>query len=206
MKRQERDLERWLAANAREQPLAVILGTSWNALSFARSLGRRRVPVLLLESKRNLGSYTRYGKVLALPPVDDDPAGVDQDLAVRGRPPRRSRSARAHGRCPDPAPLAARAAAQALLPFRGSGARRPWSRSSTSDCNTRSRKRRAYRFRGPTSRSRPRRCESSRPSCPSPACSSRTRHTSAARALGQKVLRRSIGRRARLRLRATRRT
>ena len=70
---QERDLERWLASNAGGRPLAVILGTSWNGLSFARSLGRRGVPVLLLESKRNLGSYTRYGKVLALPPVDDDP-------------------------------------------------------------------------------------------------------------------------------------
>ncbi len=54
-------------------PLAVILGTSWNGLSFARSLGRRGVPVLLLESKRNLGSHTRYGKVLALPAPDDDP-------------------------------------------------------------------------------------------------------------------------------------
>jgi len=72
-----RELEHWLAANAAKQPLAVILGTSWNALSFARSLGRRRVPVLLLERtgkrKRNLGSYTRYGRVLALPDVDDDP-------------------------------------------------------------------------------------------------------------------------------------
>ena len=73
MKLQERGLEHWLAANVREQPLAVILGTSWNALSFARSLGRHGVPVLLLESSRNIGSYTRYGKVLALPPVDDDP-------------------------------------------------------------------------------------------------------------------------------------
>jgi predicted ATP-grasp superfamily ATP-dependent carboligase len=73
MTAQERDLERWLAANARARPLAVILGTSWNALSFARSLGRRRVPVLVLESRRKLGSYTRYGKVLAVPHVDDDP-------------------------------------------------------------------------------------------------------------------------------------
>ena len=74
MKRQERDLERWLAAHAREQPLAVILGTSWNALSFARSLGRRRVPVLLLDnSRRKLGSHTRFGRVVVVPHVDDDP-------------------------------------------------------------------------------------------------------------------------------------
>jgi predicted ATP-grasp superfamily ATP-dependent carboligase len=73
MTRQERDLERWLASNVRQQPLAVILGSAWNGLSFARSLGRRGIPVLVLEGGRNLGSYTRYGKVLTLPPVDDDP-------------------------------------------------------------------------------------------------------------------------------------
>lgn len=74
MTRQERELERWLAANAGERPLAVILGTSWNALSFARSLGRRRVPVLLLDRDiRKLGSYTRYGRVVVVPHVDDEP-------------------------------------------------------------------------------------------------------------------------------------
>ena len=84
MRRQERDLERWLAAHVRERPLAVILGTSWNALSFARSLGRRRVPVLLLESARKLGSHTRYGRVLALPPVDDDPQAWVRTLRFVG--------------------------------------------------------------------------------------------------------------------------
>jgi predicted ATP-grasp superfamily ATP-dependent carboligase len=78
VKRQTSELERWLAAKAGGHAVAVILGTSWNALSFARSLGRRGVPVLLLESKRdagkrNVGSYTRYGKVLALPAADDHP-------------------------------------------------------------------------------------------------------------------------------------
>jgi predicted ATP-grasp superfamily ATP-dependent carboligase len=77
MTRRESELERWLATIAGRQPLAVILGTSWNALSFARSLGRRGVPILLLEdtgrSMRHLGSYTRYGKLFPLPPMDHDP-------------------------------------------------------------------------------------------------------------------------------------
>ena len=84
MTRRQRELERWLAANAGGRPIAVILGTSWNGLSFARSLGRRGVPVLLLESKRNLGSYTRHGKVLALPPVDDDPQAWIETLRLIG--------------------------------------------------------------------------------------------------------------------------
>ena len=60
-------------ANVRGRPLAVILRASWNGLSFARSLGRRGIPVLLLESERFLGTYTRFGKVVILPPVDEDP-------------------------------------------------------------------------------------------------------------------------------------
>jgi D-aspartate ligase len=70
---QEKRLRAWLAADGNRGPLAVILGGAWNALSFARSLGRRGVPVLLLESKRFLGTYTRYGKLLLLPPADESP-------------------------------------------------------------------------------------------------------------------------------------
>jgi len=41
-------------------PPAVILGASVNGLSFARSLGRRGVPVTLLDSEPHIGLRTRY--------------------------------------------------------------------------------------------------------------------------------------------------
>lgn len=70
---QERALRSWLAACGGRMPAAIVLGGSSNALSFARSLGRRGVPVLMLESERSLGTYTRYAKALVLPPVEDAP-------------------------------------------------------------------------------------------------------------------------------------
>jgi len=63
-------LEAWLTKIRSDAQLAVILGGSCNGLSFARSLGRRRVPTLLLESDRFLGTYTHFGKVILLPPLD----------------------------------------------------------------------------------------------------------------------------------------
>jgi predicted ATP-grasp superfamily ATP-dependent carboligase len=63
-------LEGWLAGLSVAKPLAVVLGGSCNGLSFARSLGRRGVPTLLLESEPFLGNYTRYAKVIRLPPVE----------------------------------------------------------------------------------------------------------------------------------------
>src|SRR5262245_26813006 len=63
-------LRGWLASLSPSKPLAVILGGSCNGLSFARSLGRRGIPTLMLESERFLGTYTRYAKVVRLPPVE----------------------------------------------------------------------------------------------------------------------------------------
>jgi len=60
----------WLAGLSAAKPLAVVLGGSCNGLSFARSLGRRAIPTLMLESEPFLGSYTRYAKVIRLPPVE----------------------------------------------------------------------------------------------------------------------------------------
>lgn len=68
-----KQLERWLSKSCGKRPLAVILGGSVNGLSFARSLGRRRIPILLLDSERFLGIYTRYGKVVLLPPAEERP-------------------------------------------------------------------------------------------------------------------------------------
>ena len=196
MKRQERDLEHWLAANAREQPLAVILGTSWNALSFARSLGRRRVPVLLLEQPS-------AGATLGATPAMErcSPSLPSTTIQRRGSGPCGSWATASPipgCSCPRgmPIPCSSRGmsscSGRAFVSwFRRA---RPWSRSSTSDCSMRSHKKRAYRFRGPTSRSRPSRCESSRPSCASPACSSRTSPTPAAGRWGRRCcVARSIG-------------
>jgi len=52
---------------------AIIMGGSVNGLSFARSLGRRGVPTLMLESDRLIGTYTRFANVLFLPHADESP-------------------------------------------------------------------------------------------------------------------------------------
>lgn len=62
----ERLLEVWLKKSGGKKPPAIILGSSVNALSFARSLGRRRIPALILDSERLIGSYTRYGEFIQL--------------------------------------------------------------------------------------------------------------------------------------------
>lgn len=66
-------LDNWLKAQSKKRPLAVVLGSSVNGLSFARSLGRRRIPVLMLDNNRFLGAYTRYAKFIMLPPIDEQP-------------------------------------------------------------------------------------------------------------------------------------
>jgi D-aspartate ligase len=66
-------LEKWLKKSCQQNPLAIILGGSVNGLSFARSLGRRGIPTLILDSESLLGTFTRYGKVLLLPAADEHP-------------------------------------------------------------------------------------------------------------------------------------
>ena len=63
-------LRAWLSGSPPGKPPAVVLGASVNGLSFARSLGRRGVRTLLLETEPFLGIHTRHGRVLLLP----DPA------------------------------------------------------------------------------------------------------------------------------------
>jgi len=65
-------LSRWLGTLPQSRPLAVIFGGSVNGLSFVRSLARRGVPTLLLETERLIGTYTRYGKVHFLPDAGED--------------------------------------------------------------------------------------------------------------------------------------
>jgi predicted ATP-grasp superfamily ATP-dependent carboligase len=66
-------LEGWLRGARGSEPAAIVLGGSFSGLSFARSLGRRRIPVLLLASGRFLGTYSRYAHVMRLPPVEHSP-------------------------------------------------------------------------------------------------------------------------------------
>ena len=86
-----RGLERWLIERGRRQAIAVVLGASVNGLSFVRSLARRGVPTLLLDSDRLIGTYTRHGKVALLPPPDEHAdlwievlTGVGSRLGVPG--------------------------------------------------------------------------------------------------------------------------
>lgn len=70
--REQTRVERWLTKTHAHGPLAILLGNgSVNDLSFARSLGRRGVPTLMLASKQLLGSYTRFGLVVGMPAVEE---------------------------------------------------------------------------------------------------------------------------------------
>ncbi|MEI7761102.1 MAG: ATP-grasp domain-containing protein [Thermoleophilia bacterium] len=65
----------WLREIDGAAPLAVVLGGSCNGLSFVRSLGRRRIPTLLLDSQRSPEMRTRFGKVAVIPSAYGDPEG-----------------------------------------------------------------------------------------------------------------------------------
>ena len=59
-----RELERWIESVSGRQPLAVVLGGQANGLCFARSIGRRHVPTLMLAGSH---THTRYAKTILLP-------------------------------------------------------------------------------------------------------------------------------------------
>lgn len=77
-------LKSWLWKIRNKEPLAVVLGASVNGLSFVRSLGRRGIPTLLLDSEPLIGTYTRYSKVLLLPPVEEKPEAWVEFLDFAG--------------------------------------------------------------------------------------------------------------------------
>ncbi len=64
-------LRRWPREN--ERAGAVVLGASVGGLSFVRSLARRGIPTLLLDSAREPGLATRFGLTVRLPPVTEQP-------------------------------------------------------------------------------------------------------------------------------------
>jgi predicted ATP-grasp superfamily ATP-dependent carboligase len=73
-------LEHWLGGLARRSSApsrlpspAIILGGSCNGLSFARSLGRRGIRCVMLDSERLLGTFTRFATVALLPSAAEQP-------------------------------------------------------------------------------------------------------------------------------------
>jgi predicted ATP-grasp superfamily ATP-dependent carboligase len=58
--------DRWLQRHKSRRPLAVVLGASINGLAIVRSLGRRGIPVLLVDRAPQLGTWTRFARVVAL--------------------------------------------------------------------------------------------------------------------------------------------
>jgi predicted ATP-grasp superfamily ATP-dependent carboligase len=69
----EKSCDHWLgSAQGRAAP-AIVVGGSVNGLSFVRSLARRGVPTLLLDSEPLIGMYTRLATALVLPPVATEP-------------------------------------------------------------------------------------------------------------------------------------
>jgi predicted ATP-grasp superfamily ATP-dependent carboligase len=71
-------LEGWLRRARGGKPPAIVLGGSVNGLSFVRSLSRRGVPTLMLDSEPLIGTYTQHARVMLLPAADEHPeAWVD---------------------------------------------------------------------------------------------------------------------------------
>ncbi|UCF19798.1 MAG: ATP-grasp domain-containing protein [Gemmatimonadota bacterium] len=69
----ERGLEGWLRRTRGRRPPAIVLGGSVNGLSFARSLSRRGVPTLMLDSEPLIGTYTQHAETVLLPAADEQP-------------------------------------------------------------------------------------------------------------------------------------
>lgn len=82
-------VERWLERSRGDRRAALVLGASVNGLSFVRSLERRGVPTLLLDTQARTGAYTRLGQVLTLPPETDDAAFLDRIERIVEQLPRR---------------------------------------------------------------------------------------------------------------------
>ena len=62
-----RTLQRIARKAKRGRAPAVVLGASVNGLSFARSLGRRRIPVLMIDSLPYVGTHSRYANTIRAP-------------------------------------------------------------------------------------------------------------------------------------------
>jgi predicted ATP-grasp superfamily ATP-dependent carboligase len=68
-----KSVQTWLGGLPTGRPPALVLGGSVNGLSFVRSLSRRGVPTLMLDSEPLVGTYTQHGHVSLLPAADEQP-------------------------------------------------------------------------------------------------------------------------------------
>ena len=82
-------LERRLRGLADDQALAIVLGGGAGGLSYARSLGRRRIPVLLIDAAGGIATHSRYVWSATLNgPLDHPDEWVDLLDRVGARLPR----------------------------------------------------------------------------------------------------------------------
>ena len=80
----DRALDAWLAGLPPTAPPAILLGIgSTNDLSVLRRFARRGIPTLHLVSQRLLGSFSRFGCRVRMPPVEHEP---EVWLAALARP------------------------------------------------------------------------------------------------------------------------
>ncbi len=74
-------LDTWVRGLLPATPPAILLGVgSTNDLSILRSFTRRRIPTLHLVSQRLVGSFSRFGGRVRMPPVQDEPEAWLQAL------------------------------------------------------------------------------------------------------------------------------
>jgi predicted ATP-grasp superfamily ATP-dependent carboligase len=84
-------IDEWSRSLTGDRAPAVVLGASVNGLSFARSLGRRWVPTLMLDDRKTAGSHTRFATTAALPaPASQAEAWVETLLRLGRQLPRRA--------------------------------------------------------------------------------------------------------------------
>lgn len=74
----------WIRRLDTIKPLAIILGASVNGLSFARSLGRKGIPTLTLDSDSLVGAYSRYTRFVRHAPLDEQPGDLLRLLEAIG--------------------------------------------------------------------------------------------------------------------------
>lgn len=65
---------------------ALVFNCDYNGLALIQALGRRGVPVLALDSKRGIGTYSRYAKYINVPdPLFDEAGFIDRLISLGPR-------------------------------------------------------------------------------------------------------------------------